>query len=121
MVNRQRPEGELVAVYEGGIRTKSIFRSDENWADENTCARYNQKNDRKYYRKSTQKDSVSEGLKKSIKKGTPGIMAHIRLRSANGGVLLKHHFPPMKQTTDAEYYCKSARIGLLPANRWDVT
>ena len=76
-----------------GVRTKSIFWSDETWVEENTCARYNPKNDRKCYRKSTQKDSVSEGLKKTIKQGTPGITDHITVCSANDGVLLKPHFP----------------------------
>ena len=37
MVHRQRMGGELVAVYEGGMRAKIIFRSGENWVDENTC------------------------------------------------------------------------------------
>ena len=97
-----------------GVRTKIIFWSDETCVDENTCARYNPKNDRKYYHKSTQKDSVSEVLKKPIKQRTPGIMAHIPLCSANGGVLLKHHFTQMKETMAAEYYCNVLESDVLP-------
>ena len=83
-----------------GVRTKSIFWSGEHRIDEDTFALYTQKNDRKYYRKSTQKDSVSEDPKKPIKQRTPGIMAHITVCSANGGVLLKPHSPPKEPSDD---------------------
>ena len=45
------------------VRAKSILWSGETWVEENTCTRHKPKNDRKYYRKSTQKDSVSGALK----------------------------------------------------------
>ena len=87
------------------MRAKGIFWSDETWVDENTCARYNPQNDRMNYHKSTQKDSVSEELKKPLKQRTPGVMVHITVCSANGGVLLKPHFLPKNQTMTADYYC----------------
>ena len=94
MVNRQRLAGELVALYEGGMRAKSIFWSDETWVDENKCARRNPKNDRKYNRKSTQNDSVSGELKKPIKLRTPKEMAHITVCCANGGGVVETELPP---------------------------
>ena len=63
MKKRLRLAGELVALYEGRVRTKTTFLPDEIWIDGNTRARRNPKNDRKYYCKSTQKDSASEELK----------------------------------------------------------
>ena len=86
MTKRQRMRVELVALYAGGVRIKSILWPDEAWVDGNTCARHSPQNDKHYYRKSTQGDSVSDGPKNPIKRRTPGIMAHIALRGANGGV-----------------------------------
>ena len=83
-----------------GVRAISIFWPGGTWVGENTCALYNPQNDRKYYRKSTQEDSVSGELKKPIKRRTPVIMAHIAVCIANGGVLSKPHSPQM-ETSDA--------------------
>ena len=70
------------------MRAKSIFWSDETWVDENTCARYNPQNDRKYGRKSIPKDSVSEELKKAYKaKNAGGNGAHHRVRRKWRGVV----------------------------------
>ena len=88
MAKRKKLSGELLDMYKEGMRTKRIFWSDETWVDENTCARYNPQNDRKYYDKSVSKDSVIEELKKPAKQRTPGIMVHITVCSAMWGVLL---------------------------------
>ena len=96
------------------MRAKSIFWPGETWVGENTCARYNPQNDRMYYRKSTQKDSVSEELKKPLKQRTPGVMVHITVCSANGGVLLKPHFLPKNQTMTADYYCNMLESDVFP-------
>ena len=68
-----------------GVRAKRIVRSVDSWVGENACARQNPKNDRKYYRKPTQKDSLPGELKKPINQRTPGLMARVAVRSANGG------------------------------------
>ena len=67
-----------------------------------------------YYRNSTQKDSVSEELKKPLNQRTPGVMAHITACSANGGVLLKPHFLPKNQTMAADYYCNMLESDVFP-------
>ena len=90
------------------MRAKGIFWSGATWVDENTCARYNPQHDRKYYHKSAQKNSVSEELKKPIKQRT------IAACSANGGVLLKQHFPQKNQTMAAEYYCNILESDVFP-------
>ena len=102
---RERIAREIVSMYADGMRTKRVFCADETWVDENTCARYNPQNDRKYYHKSVSKDSVIEELRKPIKQRTPGIMVHITVSSAQGGLLLKPHFVPSGTTMTAAYYC----------------
>ena len=41
-------------------------------------------------------------------------MVHIPLCCANGGVLLKQHFPPTKHTMAEEYYCKVLESDVFP-------
>ena len=84
MAKRKKIAAELLDMYKEGMRTKRVFWSDETWVDENTCARYNPQNDRKYYCKSVSKLSVLEELKKPLKVRTPGVMAHITVSSATG-------------------------------------
>ena len=97
-----------------GLRARSIFWSGETWVDENPCARFSPQNDRMYYHKSTQKDSVSEELKKPLKQRTPGVMVHITVCSANGGLLLKPHPLPENQTMAADYYCNMLESDVFP-------
>ena len=41
-------------------------------------------------------------------------MAHIAVCGANGGVLLKPHFPHRDQTTAAECYCNALESDVFP-------
>ena len=75
-----------------GMRTKRAFWSDDTWVDENTCARKNPQRDRKYYHTSVTKDSVTEEPREPITLRTPGIMVHITVSAAQGGILFGPSF-----------------------------
>ena len=104
------------SIDSGAIDPEFIVFSDETWlaADRNHA---NFQNDRKYFDGDVKKDEVMGELLHEQKQRSPGLMFHMAVCAADGGIAIAPHFVPEKTSVDSKYYCGLLEGTTLPRVR----